>query len=91
MMRAMMSVSLVAPDTWEVVVEGEDETSHRVTMSHGDYAALSGRAFTHEWVIVQILRTLEGSRDPIPSTLDVADLRSPAFDDEVHALLRRRG
>lgn len=88
--RAMMSVSLVGPDTWEAVLEGDRETSHRVTMSHADYAALSGRAFSHEWVIVQIVRVLQSSGGAVGARIDVADLRSPEFDEQVEALLHRR-
>ena len=55
---ALISVSMVGANTYQVVVEGADETEHRVVMGPDYYKHLSRGEFTHEWVLVQAFRVL---------------------------------
>jgi hypothetical protein len=54
----MISVNMVAANVYEVVVEGEVETTHRVHMSQEYYRKLCGATVTHEYVLVQAFRFL---------------------------------
>ena len=69
----MISVTMVAPFTYEVAVEyasargdentargeeGSAERTYRVRLSQDYYMKLSQGAFTHEWVIVQAFQFL---------------------------------
>ena len=94
---------MTGADTYEVVVgsapregatEGTEtagETRHRVTLSAECYRRLSGGAFTHEWVLVQVFRYLlerrrqRPSEAEVPEQLDVAELeaRIPDFADDI--------
>ncbi|MEC8833598.1 MAG: hypothetical protein VYC07_02775 [Pseudomonadota bacterium] len=51
-------MSMVGANTYQVVVEGTDETEHRVIMGSDYYKHLSRGEFTHEWVLVQVFRVL---------------------------------
>ena len=64
----MISASLVDANTYEVVVSGDVETTHRVRMSSDYYRKLSGAQFTHEWVLVQAFQFLL-EREPASSIL----------------------
>ena len=55
---ALISVSMVGANTYQVVVEGADESEHRVVMGPDYYKHLSRGEFTHEWVLVQAFRVL---------------------------------
>ena len=55
---ALISVSMVGANTYQVVVEGAEETEHRVVMGPDYYKHLSRGEFTHEWVLVQAFRVL---------------------------------
>lgn len=103
----MISVTMTAADTYEVVVgparrvqegaEKASETHHQVTLSAECYQRLSGGAFTHEWVLVQVFRLLLERRRQhpaeaeIPERLDVAELeaRLPDFAADVAKRLGR--
>ena len=100
---------MTGADTYEVVVgavRGESsaeaaqeasETRHQVTLSADCYKRLSGGAFTHEWVLVQVFRFLlerrrqHPSQSAIPERLDVAELdaRFPGFAEDVARRLGR--
>ena len=49
---------MVGANTYQVVVEGADETEHQVVMGPDYYKHLSRGEFTHEWVLVQAFRVL---------------------------------
>jgi hypothetical protein len=83
----MISVNLVAADTYEVVVGSETETRHRVHMSQQYYRTLSGGTVTHEWVIMQAFRFLL-AREPSTAILAEFDLEVinryfPEFEAEL--------
>ena len=69
----MISASLVAANTYEVVVSGETETVHRVRMSPDYYRKLSGSTVTHEWVLIQAFQFLL-EREPNTAILAEFDL-----------------
>ena len=54
----MIGVNMVAANVYEVVVEGDTETRHRVHMSQEYYHSLCGASVTHEYVLVQAFRFL---------------------------------
>ena len=73
----MIGVTMIAANTYEAVVDRDGKSSrHRVTLSPQCYRALSGGAFTHEWVIVQVLRFLREREptQPIAEQFDVAEI-----------------
>ena len=49
---------MVGANTYQVVVEGTEETEYRVIMGYEYYRHLSRGEFTHEWVLVQVFRVL---------------------------------
>ena len=78
----MIGVNMVAANVYEVVVEGETETTHRVHMSQAYYRALCGATVTHEYVLVQAFRYLL-EREPntaILAEFDLPDI-SKYFED----------
>ena len=87
----MISVNLVAADTYEVVVGSEPETRHQVHMSQQYYRTLSGGKVTHEWVIVQAFRFLlerEASSDILAEfDLEVINRYFPEFESELQTRL----
>jgi len=87
----MISVNMVAANVYEVIVEGEQETSHRVHMSQEYYRTLCGARVTHEYVLVQCFRFLL-EREPntaILAEFDITEISRyfPEFEDEVKARL----
>ena len=86
----MISVTLVDANLYEVVV---DTTTHRVRMDPDLYARLSGRAFTHEWILVQAFRFLleQAPRPEIPAEFDLATLAAdhPDFEADIHRRLQQ--
>ena len=89
----MIAASLVDANTYEVVVSGDVETTHRVRMSPDYYRKLSGAQFTHEWVLVQAFQFLL-EREPNTSILKEFDLTAinryfPEFEDEMATRLGR--
>lgn len=88
-----ISVTLVESDTYEVVVDGPPETSHRVHMSQAYYRKLCGGQVTHEWLLVQAFRFLL-EREPSTAILGEFDLPVigryfPEFEQEIMAKLTR--
>ena len=78
----MIGVNMVAANVYEVVVEGERETIHRVHMSQAYYRELCGATVTHEYVLVQAFRYLL-EREPntaILAEFDLPDI-SKYFED----------
>jgi hypothetical protein len=89
----MISASLVAANTYEVVVSGETETVHRVRMSPDYYRKLCGSTVTHEWVLIQAFQFLL-EREPNTAILAEFDLAVvnryfPEFEDEIAKRLGR--
>ncbi|NJN50455.1 MAG: hypothetical protein HC809_00315 [Gammaproteobacteria bacterium] len=68
-----ISVTLIDTDSYEVVVDGQHETTHRVHMSQHYYRQLCGGTVTQEWVIVQAFRFLL-EREPNTSIMRTFDL-----------------
>ena len=87
----MISVNLVATDTYEVVIGSETETRHRVHMSQQYYRKLCGGTVTHEWVIMQAFRFLL-EREPntdilIEFELEVISSYFPEFEADLKGRL----
>ena len=86
----MISVSMVEPDQYEVVVDGDTLTRHRVGMTQEYYRSLCGGTITHEWVIVQAFNFLL-EREPNTSILERFDLPDIGrYFPEFEAELRER-
>ncbi len=87
----MISVTLVDANVYEVVV---DTAVHRVGMDPDYYRRLSGRAFTHEWVLVQAFQFLleQEPRPEIPAEFDLATLAAdyPEFEADIERRLHHR-
>lgn len=83
----MISVNLVDADTYEVVVDSETETRHRVHMSQAYYRKLCGGTVTHEWVIMQAFRFLldrESNTEILREfDLELINRYFPAFEAEM--------
>jgi len=80
----MIGVNMVAANVYEVVVEGDRETTHRVHMSQDYYRKLCGATVTHEYVLIQAFRFLL-EREPntsILSEFDITDINRyfPEFE-----------
>ena len=89
----MISVQMVDANEYEVVVQGETETSHRVHMSQAYYRELCGATVTHEFVLMQAFRFLL-EREPNTAILrkfSLPDIGNyfPEFEDEIRARLNR--
>ena len=89
----MISVNMVAANVYEVVIEGANETIHRVHMSQAYYRKLCGATVTHEYVLVQAFRFLL-EREPSSAILaefDVQDINKyfPDFEAELISRLNR--
>lgn len=89
----MISVNMVAANVYEVVIEGANETIHRVHMSQAYYRKLCGATVTHEYVLVQAFRFLL-EREPSSAILaefDVQDINQyfPEFEAELISRLNR--
>ncbi len=87
-----ISVTLTDANSYEVVVDGDGETTHRVYMSQSYYRQLCGGTVTHEWVIVQAFRFLL-ERGPNTGILPAFDLqgigeRFPEFEVDMAERLR---
>ena len=78
---------MVDVHTYEVVVEGETETRHRVRMSADYHKKLCGGTMTQDWVIVQSFKFLL-EREPntaILASFDLPDINRyfPEFETEI--------
>ena len=87
----MISVVMVEPNIYEVRIEGDTPTRHRVHMSQDYYRSLCGATVTHEWVLMQAFKFLL-EREPSTSILPEFDLTDvsqyfPEFEAELKALL----
>ena len=87
----MISATMVDANTYEVIVEGDTETSHTVTLTPDYYRKLCGASVTHEWLLIQAFRFLL-DREPNTSILasfDLQDINSyfPEFEDEIRSRL----
>lgn len=87
----MISVNMVDANLYEVCVEGEQETVHRVYMSQEYYRSLCGATVTHEYVLVTAFRFLL-EREPNSAILTEFDLTDvnryfPEFEGEMKSRL----
>ena len=87
---ALISVSMVGANTYQVVVEGADESEHRVVMGPVYYKHLSRGEFTHEWVLVQAFRVLleRDANVSIPTEFDLKEFL--AGDIEIESKIAAR-
>lgn len=86
----MIGVNMVDANVYEVVVEGDVETTHRVHMSQEYYRALCGATVTHEYVLVQAFRFLL-EHEPNTSILREFDLPEIGrYFPEFEAVLKDR-
>ena len=87
---ALISVSMVDANTYQVVVEGADETEYRVVMDPDYYKRLSRGEFTHEWVLVQVFRVLleRDANVSIPAEFDLKEFI--AGDIEIESKIASR-
>ena len=84
---------MVDANVYEVIVEGDTETSHRVSMSQEYYRELCGATVTHEFVLMSAFRFLL-EREPNTSILrefDIQDINNyfPEFEEEIKSRLDR--
>ncbi len=89
----MISANMVDANVYEVVVEGDQETTHRVHMSQEYYRSLCGATITHEFVLISAFRFLL-EREPntaILAEFDVQDINHyfPEFEKEIKDRLNR--
>ena len=72
----MISVNMVAANVYEVVLEGSEESIHRVTLSPELYKEICGGTFTQEWVLIQAFRLMLefGQRSEIAKEFDLCEL-----------------
>jgi len=89
----MISVNMIDANLYQVVVEADQESVHKVHMSQEYYRELCGATVTHEFVLVQAFRFLL-EREPNTAILAEFDLRDinryfPEFDREIKARLDR--
>ena len=87
---ALISVSMVGANTYQVVVEGADESEHRGVMGPDYYKHLSRGEFTHEWVLVQAFRVLleRDANVSIPTEFDLKEFL--AGDIEIESKIAAR-
>ena len=84
---------MVDANIYEVIVEGEQETTHRVHMSQEYYRRLCGATITHEFVLITAFRFLL-EREPNTAILgefDIQDINRyfPEFEEEIRRRLDR--
>jgi|TARA_B110000967_G_C18829571_1_gene533299 hypothetical protein len=67
---------MLAANVYEVVLEGSEESIHRVTMSPEFYKQICGGTFTQEWVLIQAFRLMLefGQRNEIAKEFDLSEL-----------------
>ena len=72
----MISVNMVAANVYEVVLEGSEESIHRVTLTPELHKEICGGTFTQEWVLVQAFRLMLefGERSEIAEEFDLSEL-----------------
>ena len=89
----MISANMVDANVYEVVVEGDQETTHRVHMSQEYYRSLCGATITHEFVLISAFRFLL-EREPNTAILAEFDVQYinhyfPEFEKEIKDRLNR--
>jgi hypothetical protein len=82
---------MVEPNVYEVTVDGQTQTRHRVHMSQEYYRDLCGATVTHEWVLMQAFKFLL-EREPntaILAEFDLPDINNyfPEFESSLKASL----
>jgi hypothetical protein len=83
---------MVAVNVYEVVLEGSEESIHRVTLSDEFYRQICAGTFTQEWVLIQAFRFILEfeSRSQIPAEFDLFEL-SQRFEYFIIQLQDRLG
>ena len=84
---------MVDANIYEVVVQAEQETVHRVHLSQEYYRELCGMTVTHEFVLISAFKFLlerESNTDILPE-FDLRDIGSyfPDFEQEIKQRLAR--
>lgn len=74
--KQVITVNMLAANVYEVVLEGSEESIHRVTMSPEFYKQICGGTFTQEWVLIQAFRLMLefGQRNEIAKEFDLSEL-----------------
>ena len=82
---------MVDANLYEVHVEGESQTRHRVSMSQDYYRELCGATVTHEWVLMQSFKFLldRESNTSILEEFDLEEIKNyfPEFETEIKKVL----
>ena len=88
----VISVNMVGINVYEVVLEGSEESFHRVTLRSEFYQTLCAGTNTHEWVLIQAFKFLleHGSREAVAAEFDLAALPG-AYPDFVTSMQDRLG
>lgn len=83
---------MLAANVYEVVLEGSEESIHRVTMSPEFYKQLCGGTNSQEWVLVHAFRLLLEfeARSEIAKEFDLSEL-TQRFDYFVIQMQHRLG
>lgn len=86
----MISVHMVDTNVYQVVVEGDTETTHRVHMSPAYYRELCGMTVTHEYVLVSAFNFLleKEPNTAILAEFDIEDINT--YFPEFEATLKER-
>lgn len=84
---------MVDVNVYEVLVQGETDTKHRVHMSQEYYRQLCGATVTHEYVLITSFNFLL-EREPNTAILAEFDLTQistyfPEFEEEIKARFKR--
>ena len=85
--EAVIAVTMVGVNTYEVVVEKPTETVHRVTLRPEYYQKLTASKVTHEWLLIQSFKFLL-EREPSSAILESFDLEDisgyfPEFEADI--------
>ena len=89
----MISATMVDANIYEVTVQAEQRSVHRVHMSPEYYRELCGMTVTHEYVLISAFNFLL-EREPntaILAEFDIQDISRyfPEFDEEIKRRLNR--
>ena len=84
---------MVDANVYEILVQGETDTRHRVHMSQDYYRMLCGATVTHEYVLITAFNFLL-EREPntaILAEFDLTDINTyfPEFEEEIKTRLDR--
>lgn len=89
----MISATMVAANVYEVTVQAQQRTVHRVHMSPEYYRQLCGMTVTHEYVLISAFNFLleRESNTDILADFDLQDINRyfPEFEAEIKQRLNR--